>query len=68
MPELTDRRRVWADALYVERHRRRMKQEEVARLAGLDQTTVSKAELGTAREETYLAIAAAFGIKLEGAE
>lgn len=64
MPELTDLRSVWADAIYVERHRRRLKQQDVAELAGLDQTTVSKAELATASDETYEAIAKALGIKL----
>ncbi len=64
MPELTDPRSVWADAIYVERHRRRLKQADVATLTGLDQTTVSKAELGTASDETFRTIADAYGIKL----
>ena len=68
MPELTDPRSVWADAIYVERHRRRLKQDDVAKLAGLDQTTVSKAELATARDETYEAIATALDIELPEAE
>lgn len=68
MPELTDPRSVWADAIYVERHRRRLKQEDVAKLAGLDQTTISKAELAAGRVETFQAIAAALDIELPETE
>lgn len=64
MPELIDRRIRWADFVRLERHRRRMQQAEVAERAGLDQTTVSKAEAGRARDETYKAIADALGIAL----
>lgn len=64
MPELTDARKSWADAIYLERHRRRLDQEAVAQLAGLDQTTVSKAERATASPETYAAIAKALAIEL----
>lgn len=68
MPELTDPRSVWADAIYVERHRRRLKQEDVAKLAGLDQTTISKAELAAGRVETFRTIAAALNIELPETE
>lgn len=64
MPELTDPRSVWADAIYVERHRRRLKQQDVATLAGLDQTTVSKAELAAGSDDTFRAIATALEINL----
>lgn len=64
MPELTEARQTWADAIYMERHRQRLSQEDVARLSGVDQTTVSKAELASARDETYEAIAKALGIEL----
>lgn len=64
MPELTDHRQVWSDAIYVERHRQRLKQVEVARLTGLDQATISNAENGSASAETYRSIAKALGIEL----
>lgn len=64
MPELTDVRKAWADAIYVERHRRRLKQADVAVLIGLDQSTVSNAERGDASDETYAAIAKALDIQL----
>lgn len=59
--EATDPR---ADTIRLERHRRRWKQEDVAARAGLDQTTVSKAESGRASDETYRAIAEALGLDL----
>lgn len=65
---MTRRREVWADAIYVERHRQRLKQVEVARLVGLDQATISYAERGFASEESFRAIAKALGIELPEVE
>lgn len=64
MPELTDLRSVWADAVRVERVRRRLTQGDVAKMANLDQATVSNAEFGRARIQTYEAIAHALGVDL----
>jgi transcriptional regulator with XRE-family HTH domain len=51
-------------AIRVERARRRLKQGQVATMAGLDQATISKAEDGRGSEATYRAIAAALDIDL----
>lgn len=53
-----------AVAIRVERARLKLKQGEVATMAGLDQGTVSKAEDGRGSDATYEAIAAALGIEL----
>ena len=66
MPELTDLRSVWSDAIRVERVRRRLTQEDVAKMADLDQATVSNAEFGRARIQSYEAIARALGVNLVG--
>lgn len=66
MPELTDIRTTWAEAIRLERHRRRLKQEDVARLTGLDQTTVSKAEGGRGGLNAFQAIARALKVDLLG--
>lgn len=63
-PELTDLRSVWADAIRVERVRRRLRQADVAEMANLDQATVSNAEFGRALVQTYEAIARALGLDL----
>lgn len=57
---MSDERQARARRVRVARARHDLGQEEVARLAGLDQTTVSKAEKGKASEATYDAIEAAF--------
>jgi transcriptional regulator with XRE-family HTH domain len=66
VPEMTDIRSVWADAIRLERLKRRLNQEDVAEMTGLDQTTVSKAEQGTAGIRTYEAIARALAVNLIG--
>lgn len=53
-----------AVAIRVERARLRLKQDEVAKKAGLNQATVSKAEDGIGSDATYEAIAAALAIEL----
>lgn len=50
---MRDGRTARAEAIRVARARLRLSQEQVARLADVDQTTVSKAEDGRASEDTY---------------
>lgn len=71
MPELTDSqrsaeavRKAWGQTLYVERHRQHRKQAEVAKAAGVDQTTLSGAERGQGSLDTFIAIASALGVTL----
>jgi transcriptional regulator with XRE-family HTH domain len=64
MPYETAADTPWAVAIRVERVRRRLKQEQVAEKAGLDQGTVSRAESGRGSAEVYAAIAAALEIEL----
>ena len=49
-----------AETVRIARARLQIKQAELAELAGLDQTTISKAELGTASFATYDIIDQAF--------
>lgn len=56
---MTDDRQERATAVRIARARHRLTQEDLAQLTGLDQTTISKAELGTARDATYDRIDAA---------
>jgi len=63
MPELTSTDRATrAEAIRVERARRRLKQADVAELVGINQATVAKAEAGRAHEDTYDLIESALGL------
>ena len=53
---MTDGREAKAAAVRVARARLQLKQEDVAALCGLDQSTISKAERGTAHPDTYTII------------
>jgi transcriptional regulator with XRE-family HTH domain len=72
MPELTDSqrpaevvRRAWAETLLAERRRHpRRTQAEVAKSAGIDQSTLSDIERGKGSLETFLAVAAVLGVTL----
>lgn len=56
---MVDGRNVRAEKIRVLRARLKLSQHQVAVLAGIDQTTVSKAELGRASVETFDRIDAA---------
>ena len=56
---MVDGRHATAEEIRVLRARLKLSQHAVAELAGIDQTTVSKAELGRASDETYVRIYAA---------
>lgn len=58
--------RKWADTLYLERHRRRLKQVDVAAMAGVSQATLSETENGRGSFDSCMAIANALGIDLVG--
>jgi transcriptional regulator with XRE-family HTH domain len=62
--EVTAAEAEWAPAIRAERARQGLEQTEVAKLAGLNQATVSRAESGRGSEATFRAIAAALGIEL----
>lgn len=62
--EVTEDRTAWADTIRLERHRRRLKQDDVAHISRLDQGTVSRAESGIGSDQTYRAIARALGVEL----
>lgn len=64
MSESDQVRATWAEAIRLERARKRLNQADVARLAEVDQTTVSKAEAGRGSLEMFLAIGKALGLDL----
>lgn len=57
---MTDSRAARAEAVRIARARLQINQTDLALLAGLDQTTISKAEHGTASHATYDIIDQAF--------
>lgn len=63
-PEVADIQLARAEAIRVERARQRLKQQEVADKAKLNQATVARAENGQGSAEVYAAIAEALGIEL----
>lgn len=57
--------KAWGDALYLERHRRRLTQAQVAEMAGVDQSTVSKLESGGGGlVDSFVAVARALEVEL----
>lgn len=63
MPELTRTDRdIRAETIRVERARRKLKQADVAELAGLNQATIAKAEAGRAGDDAYDRIETALGL------
>lgn len=64
----TETREAWARVIRAERTQRKLNQDDVAAMTGLDQTTVSKAELGRASLETLVTIAKALNVELPAPE
>jgi transcriptional regulator with XRE-family HTH domain len=54
----------WADALRLERHRRRLSQADVAEQAGVATRVVSKVEAGRGSAASVIAIAKALDVDL----
>jgi len=54
----------WGERLRSERRERRLTQDKVAELAGLDTSTVSRVEAGTAGFAGYVAVAEALDVVL----
>lgn len=58
-------RKGWGERLRSVRIERNLTQDQVASLAGLDHSTVSRVEAGTAGFKGFVTVAHALGVKLE---
>lgn len=61
-------KKAWGASIAAARRDARRSQTDVARAAGVDQKTVSNAEHGTGRLESFVAIATELGVELLGTD